>query len=174
MRKAIFLLPLMVFATTVNAQKIRYDRKTLQVTSDGQYVCSIEKIKKGKIVQKISFDIFDKNGDKVIQVNWIEAYDLKKRICIPSPPNGFPTGNPFGRTVCYEFVFLATQQRAEIDYVGMQCGNIASILIKNGIFADGLLDINSVQQFVKTTGRPYHDHIDHKGYYFTYRKKDKQ
>ncbi len=142
--KKILLLALLSLPILSNAQKIRHDSKTNQITVDGVYSFTVDRID-CTMGRDCHFDVFDTAGNKVIRVNHREYKSLLER----------KASNPEGRVIYYEFIFLTSKTKAEIDYLGIKEIRIAEQIVKDKLIVDGKLDEKAVEEFVLVHGTPH-------------------
>lgn len=139
-----YLLLLLFFSIPFlsQAQKVKYDKKTEQVTIDGKASFKIERhnIKIGEADRH--FIVLDKNGKRIIRVS-IDSYQSTSEI---------NQGNPDGSVAYSTFIFFDSEQRTEMRYAAVGKW-IAKQLVKNNIMVDGLINQEAVDEFVLIHGK---------------------
>lgn len=124
------------------SQKVDLNSKTNEVTVDGVHSFNIERSGCGFGMVDCHFDVFDTTGTKVIRINYRDFKSLVERQ--PS--------NPDGIVRYYEFIFLASKTKAEIEFMGIKEEKLAKTIVKNHLFNGGKLDEKAVEEFVLVHG----------------------
>jgi len=127
------------------AQKVNVDKKTNMVTVDKVYSFKIDRFDCGIGATNCHFDVSDTSGTKVLRINFREFKSFAERNA----------SNPEGRIVYYEFVFLTSKTKAEINFVGGKEEKVAKAIVKNNLFLNGKLNEKAVEEFVLVNGTPF-------------------
>ncbi len=151
MKKIVLFIQIMMISFIVNAQKakIEYDSKTNKVSVNGVESFKMERFDCGFGMLDCHFDVFDKDGKKVIRINY---RDFKSPVEVSKY-------NPEGNVQYYEFIFLESKQKAEINYVGITVEKVAKSIISNNLIVDGKLDVAAVDEFILSNGTPFSERV---------------
>ncbi len=136
----ILMLPIALFA-----QKVKLGDKTNQVTIDGVNSFKIERSGCGWGMPDCHFDVFDNDGNKVIRINYKEFKSPMER----------KASNPEGIVRYYEYIFLDSKSKAEIEYLYMKEEKVAKNIVKNNLIVDGKLNDKAVEEFVLVHGTDF-------------------
>lgn len=136
----ILMLPIALFA-----QKVKLDDKTNQVTIDGVNSFKIERSGCGWGMPDCHFDVFDNDGNKVIRINYKEFKSPMER----------KASNPEGIVRYYEYIFLVSKSKAEIEYLYMKEEKVAKNIVKNNLIVNGKLNDKAVEEFVLVHGTDF-------------------
>jgi hypothetical protein len=129
------------------SQKISHNDKTNAVTVDGVYALKIERIGCGFGMTDCHYDVFDTTGAKVIRVNYRDFKSFVQRNA----------SNPEGIVRYFEFIFLASKTKAEIEFMGIKEEKLAKSIVKNNLIAGGKLNDKAVEEFVLVHGTSFSD-----------------
>jgi len=130
------------------SQKIKYSIKTRQVTVDGVFSFKMESNDCGGLVlTPCSYDVYDTAGNRVIVVNYRESHSWAERT----------PQNTTGKVSYYEFIFLASRTRAEIEYNFFDNDRVAKAIVRNKLIANGVLNEKAVEEFVFIYGTRFSD-----------------
>ena len=132
---AVCLLTIMPFIS--NAQKVDVDKDDM-ITVDGVKYAGIKKEGCGMFDAVCQFTVKNLSGKTVliIKVNAIEG-------AVPKVPS-----NPTGRVTYADFIFLESKQKGQLDRFAMKTEKMAKIIVKAGLFADGNLSTEAIDNFI--------------------------
>jgi hypothetical protein len=143
--KKIIIYLLVTLPFVVNAQKIKLDSKTNQVTIDGVNSFKIDRSGCGFGGVDCHFDVFDIDSNKILRVNFKG---------FKSPMERKPS-NPEGNVYYMEFIFLASKQKAETEFSFRSEEKMAKYILKNGLILSGKLNDKAVDEFVLVHGTAF-------------------
>lgn len=148
---SVIIVAFLLFAFNSLAQKqdVQYQEETHLVLVDNKPCFKLEKVDCGFGAVDCHFDVFDLTGKKVLRINLRDF----------NSPVEVSQSNPKGRVVYYEFIFLDSKQKTELDFMGMKSEKLAKSLVKYQLFTDGVLNSKSVDEFVLSHGTPYAERI---------------
>jgi len=145
----ILLIALLFLPLALSAQKVKLDDKTHIVTVDGVNSFIIERFGCGFGLPDCHFDVHDLDSNKVIVINYKQ---------FNSPVERKPS-NPDGRVDYFEFVFLKSGKKAEIDAGRIKSEKVAELMVKNKFFVAGKLNDQAVDEFVLIHGTPFSQRV---------------
>ncbi len=148
MKKTFLTFGLFIACLCLQAQKIEHDKKSNQVTIDGQAVFRLTRENCGFEVD-CHFEAFDADNNKVIRVNYKDF----------TSPSEISRSNPNGTVRYYEYLFLETKQRAEMDFFAISPKSIAKVIIANNLILNGKLNQKAVDEFVLVHGTPFAERL---------------
>jgi hypothetical protein len=136
----LFVLPCMLFA-----QKVKLDSKTNMVTVDAVNSFKIERSGCGWGMPDCHFDVFDLDSNKVIRINYKEFKSPMER----------KASNPEGIVRYYEFIFLASKTKGEVEYMFIKEEKMAKSIVKYNLFTNGKLNDKAVEEFILVHGTDF-------------------
>lgn len=139
----------LALSSSAQKQEVQFQEETNLVLVDNKPSFKLEKVDCGFGAVDCHFDVFDLTGKKVLRINLREF----------NSPVEVSQSNPKGRVVYYEFVFLDSKQKTELDFMGIKSEKVAKSLAKYQLFADGVLNTKSVDEFVLSHGTPFAERI---------------
>ncbi len=142
MKKILSLLAIL-FSLHCAAQKVDVDDNDF-ITVDGKAYAKIERDGCG-FAQDCKFYVSDTTGKKQIVIRIDEYND----------PTKIQASNPKGRVVYFEFTFLESKQKAEVDVIGVKTIKVAKYVVKNELFKDGMISKEGVDNFVLINGTDF-------------------
>jgi len=123
----------------------QFDNETGTAQINGKTSFKIEQTGCGLFDVECSSDIYDKDGKKVLLVvldNYKSPMEVRR-------------SNPEGKVPFYKFVFLDSQEKAEVKYLGTKAEKIAKFIASNKLFKDGKLDKQKAKEFVLRYGQSF-------------------
>ena len=139
---------LLLLAGFVSAQEVEFDKKTNFVSVEGKNSFKLVREDCG-FSTDCHFEAFDMDNNKVFRIT-LRSFNSPVEIS---------KSNPQGNVNYYEFVFLGTQQKAEIEYMGLNPKIVAKTIVKNDLFLDGKLNQKGVDEFILIQGTPFKERI---------------
>lgn len=130
-------------------KKIKHEESNQHITIDGVHVFNVERIDCGFGAVDCHYDVYDLAGKKVIRIN---VRDFNSPVEVSK-------SNPDGRVVYYEFIFLESKQKAEMEFAGAKEERVAKIIYQNKLITEGQLNVSAVDEFVLTHGTPFNDRV---------------
>lgn len=127
------------------SQNVDFDKKTKLVLVDGNPSFKIEKTDCGFGMVECHFDIFDSTGKKQIRINFREF----------NSPVEVSQSNPKGNVTYFEYIFLESRQKAEVNFYNLKELKLAKDIVKNGLMKNGMLNKDAVDEFVLVHGTPF-------------------
>ena|SRR4028119_1624057 len=141
--KRLILSLLILLPLAASAQKIEHDDETNQITVDGVHAFDVKKENCGwSGMDDCHFDVYDLSGKKVIRANY-RSFNSAAEIS---------RSNTHGTERYYEFIFLDSKQKAEVDYLSLKEKHLAKTIVKAGLIVDGKLNEKAVEEFVLVHG----------------------
>lgn len=132
----------------LNSQKIEHDKKTNQVTIDGKDDFLL--IRKGCVFdEECYFEAYDRDSIKVMRINYRDFNSTSE----------ISKSNPDGTVRYFEYIFLESKQKTEIDFYAMSPKSIAKTIVTNKLIVNGKLDQKAVDEFVLVNGTPFKDRV---------------
>ncbi len=128
-----------------NAQKVKLDGKTNQITVDGVNSFKIDRSGCGWGMPDCHFDVFDLDSNKVIRINYKEFKSPMER----------KASNPEGIVRYFEYIFLESKSKAEVEYLYMKEEKVAKDIVKNNLIVNGKLNGKAVEEFVLVHGTSF-------------------
>lgn len=137
----------MVLPFFTNAQKVKLDSKTHQVTIDGVNSFKIERNGCGLFdaAGDCYFDVHDIDNNKIMRIT---LKDFKS----PMERN---SSNPDGKVIYFEFIFLASKTKAEIEIPALKEEKMAKYILKNELIVNGKLNDKAVEEFILVNGTAF-------------------
>ncbi len=142
--KKIIICILMSLPFFVNAQKIKVDSKTHQVTIDGVNSFKIDRTGCGWGVD-CYFEVYDIDSNKIMRINL-------KSFKSPMEKSSYNTD---GSITYFEFIFLATKTKAEVDLFALKEEKVAKYILKNNLIVNGKLNDKAVEEFILVNGTEF-------------------
>lgn len=148
MKKVVLLIFFVFPFITGMIQKddIKFDRKTNKVTVNGINAFTLERVGFGS---KRYFNVYDSTQAMVIRINFKSV----------SSEHAASETNILGTVNYTEFVFLKSEQKAEIDFVKSKHIKVAETIVSYKLIVDGKLNSKAVDEFVSVNGTPYSGRI---------------
>jgi hypothetical protein len=144
--KKIIICILMLLPFFTNAQKIKLDSKTNQVTVDGLNSFKIDRSGCGLVgAGDCHFDVYDIDSNKVMRINY---KDFKSAMEVNR-------SNPDGNIMYAEFIFLASKTKAEVTPFYRNEEKMAKFILKNNLIVNGKLNDKAVEEFVLVHGTAF-------------------
>lgn len=145
----LFVITLAILPVLAFAQKPKYDEKTKMVSLDGKDLFKLDRIGCGFGMVDCHYDIYDLQDNKIFRINFREF----------NSPVEVSSNNPKGRVTYFEFIFLASRQKAEVEELGIKQEKVAKMIIANNLIKDGKLDEKAVDEFILVNGTPFSERI---------------
>ncbi len=143
--KIILISILIVLPFITIAQKIKLDSKTNQVTVDGVNSFKIDRSGCGWGMEDCHFDVYDIDSNKVIRINYKEFKSPMER----------KSSNPEGIVRYYEYIFLKSKTKAEVEFLYIKEEKVAKNILKNNLIANGKINETAVEEFVLVHGTAF-------------------
>jgi hypothetical protein len=142
--RIIFLL-LFIVPFICAAQDTKIDKKTGLVTVNGQSAFRFEKDGCGFAAGVCNYDVYDTTGTRVLR---ILMKTQRSRSLMTAE-------NPAGEVTYFQFLFLKTKQTADVTDLMAFEKYMIPFIVKNKLFAKGMLDESRVEEFVLLHGSPF-------------------
>lgn len=138
----------LVFAANITlAQKPTYDKKTNEVTSEGEHVFNI--IRTCEYGQNCRFEVFDLSGKKVMRINYLSF----------NSPVEVTKNNPKGTVNYLEFIFIESEKKAEYSFAPIHPKRVAAIILSNKLIQNGELNQEAMDEFILVNGTRFSERI---------------
>jgi hypothetical protein len=147
MKHVLILIILLTSFSSLLAQKPKYDKKTNEVTLEGEHVFNI--IRTCDFGQNCRFDVYDLAGERVMRINFLS---FKSPVEVSS-------SNPTGNVDYLEFIFLESGKKAEYSIAPIHPKRVAAIIINNDLIKDGELNVEAMDEFILTNGTRFSERI---------------
>lgn len=147
MRYGLTLFILLTSITSLLAQKPKYDKKTNEVSVEGEHVFNI--IRTCDFGQNCRFDVYDLAGERVMRINFLS---FKSPVEVSS-------SNPTGNVDYLEFIFLESGKKAEYSIAPIHPKRVAAIIVSNNLIEEGKLNEEAVDEFILTNGTRFSERI---------------
>lgn len=147
MRYGLTLFILLTSITSLLAQKPKYDKKTNEVSVEGEHVFNI--IRTCDFGQNCRFDVYDLAEERVMRINFLS---FKSPVEVSS-------SNPTGNVDYLEFIFLESGKKAEYSIAPIHPKRVAAIIVSNNLIEEGKLNEEAVDEFILTNGTRFSERI---------------
>jgi hypothetical protein len=147
--KNLLLLSLILIPSFLSAQKPKYDEKTRIVSLDGKDQFKLDRTGCGFGMVDCHYDVYDLEDKKLFRINFREF----------NSPVEVSSSNPKGRVTYFEFVFLASRQKAEVEEAGLKQERVAKLILANNLVRDGKLNELAVDEFILVNGTRFSERV---------------
>ena len=147
MKYTTFICFILFAANFTFAQKPTYDKKTNEVSVEGEHVFNI--IRTCDYGQNCRFEVFDLSGKKVMRINFLSF----------NSPVEVTKNNPRGNVDYLEFIFLESGQKAEYSFAPIHPKRVAAIILSNKLIQNGELNQEAMDEFILVNGTRFSERI---------------
>jgi hypothetical protein len=147
MKYRILFLLLVLTSSIARAQKPTYDKKTNEVSLEGEHVFNI--IRTCEYGQNCRFEVFDLSGKKVMRINYLSFNSLVE----------VTKNNPKGTVNYLEFIFLESGKKAEYSFAPIHQKRVAAIILSNKLIQNGELNQEAMDEFILVNGTRFSERI---------------
>jgi hypothetical protein len=143
--KRILLAVFLLINAGAFSQKIESTDEKIMV--DGKEYASYTKDGCKTFSQTCKVELSDLFGSKELIVMYRNFNDYSK----------VEAANPKGNVNYYEFIFLKSKKKAEIPFPGVKLSKLFKEIVKAGLFKDGKIDQNAIEEFILVNGTAFSD-----------------